>query len=131
MRSRAARVVASLLVVGVIAVGCGNADETATDDTEATDGTGPGGSGPTTTADLTKYVPLDEEGVTDDEIRVSGIASATNPLGGNYGDAFDGTKAYFAMINDGGGIYGRDLTFVEGHDDQVSKNQQEAQAILA
>jgi ABC-type branched-subunit amino acid transport system substrate-binding protein len=122
-----------MLVVGVIAAACGNSDDTATEDTQADDTSGSDGTGggPSTTADLTQFVPLDEEGVTDDEIRVSGIASATNPLGGNYGDAFDGTEAYFAMVNDGGGIYGRDLTFVEGHDDQLSKNQQEAQAILA
>jgi hypothetical protein len=120
------------MVLGLIAAGCGNADDNATDDTEAPDDSGgPAGTAPSTTADLTQFVELDEPGVTDDEIRVSGIASATNPLGGSYADAFEGTQAYFAMINDGGGIYGRDLTFVEGHDDQVSKNQQEVQAVLA
>lgn len=131
MRPIAARAVAVLMVLGLVAAGCGNSGDSASDDTEAPDTSGPTGTGPTTTADLTQFVELDEPGVTDDEIRVSGIASATNPLGGSYADVFEGTQAYFAMINDGGGIYGRDLTFVEGHDDQVSKNQQEAQAILA
>ena len=43
------------------------------------------------------------------EIRVGGVASVDNPLGGKYGDSFEGVKAYFDMINASGGIYGREL----------------------
>jgi ABC-type branched-subunit amino acid transport system substrate-binding protein len=70
-------------------------------------------------------------GVTDDTIRVGGVASVTNPLGGAYGDAFDGVKAYFEMINSQGGIYERDLELVAERDDQLANNQQEIQGLLS
>ena len=54
-----------------------------------------GGDGRTRQAGRRSTAP----GVTDTEIRVGGVASVTNPLGGKYGDAFDGTKAYFDMVN--------------------------------
>ena len=44
-------------------------------------------------------VAVNAPGVTATEIRVGGVASTTNPLGGNYGDAFDGVQAYFDMVN--------------------------------
>jgi ABC-type branched-subunit amino acid transport system substrate-binding protein len=105
---------------------CGNAEE----------GTGgsSGGGGPVTTAsgeDLQKNVPSTQPGVTDTEIRVGGVASVTNPLGGNYERAFKGVEAYFAMINEEGGIYGRELKLVEQRDDQVGNNAQEVQAVLS
>ena len=57
-------------------------------------------------------VKLDEIGVTDTEILVGGVASKTNPLGGNFGEAFTGAQAYFEMVNEKGGIYGRKLRVV-------------------
>jgi branched-chain amino acid transport system substrate-binding protein len=42
-----------------------------------------------------------------------------------------GVEAYFAMINDQGGIYGRELKLVEQRDDQVGNNAQEVQALLS
>jgi ABC-type branched-subunit amino acid transport system substrate-binding protein len=68
--------------------------------------------------------------VTAAEIRVSGVASTTNPVGGLYGTAFDGVQAYFNMINSRGGIYGRKLVLVGRHDDQISNNKREVQAII-
>jgi ABC-type branched-subunit amino acid transport system substrate-binding protein len=123
--------VALLLAASLLLASCGNSDDDAGADgttTEAPDATS---GAPGTTADLTQFVALDEPGVTDDEIRVSSLTSTTNPLGGSYGDAVAGTRAYFEMVNSEGGIYGRDLVIVEEHDDNVGKNQQEAQAILA
>jgi branched-chain amino acid transport system substrate-binding protein len=69
-------------------------------------------------------------GVTDDTIRVGGVASETNPVGGAYGDAFDGVKAYFEMINSEGGIYDRELELVAERDDQLGNNRQEIQGLL-
>ncbi|MGZ8765571.1 MAG: ABC transporter substrate-binding protein [Acidimicrobiia bacterium] len=100
-------------------------------------GTGAGGTvagaadGSTTTTEPAGGWPtVDQPGVTDDEIRVSGVASTTNPLGGLYGTSFDGVKAYFKMINKQGGIYGRKLVMVKEHDDQVGQNQREVEAII-
>jgi ABC-type branched-subunit amino acid transport system substrate-binding protein len=132
MRSTAGRLVAIVAVLALAAVGCGNADDTDDDATDTSGADDPGtAGGPSTTADLTAFVPSEEPGVTDDTIRVGGVASVTNPLGGSYGDAFAGTKAYFEMINSEGGIYGRQLELVAERDDQVSQNQAEVQAILA
>jgi ABC-type branched-subunit amino acid transport system substrate-binding protein len=133
MRSKATRIVAILLAAALLAAACGNSgdDEAETDPTADDGSTDDTGGGPSTTADLTLNVPSEEPGVTDDTIRVGGVASVTNPLGGSFGDVFDGTKAYFEMINSEGGIYGRQLELVSEHDDTVSKNQAEVQAILA
>src|SRR4029453_2763807 len=72
-------------------------------------------------------------GVTENEIRVGGVVSKTNPLGGDYASAFDSVKAYFAMINNsqGKGIYGRKLRLTSERDDQVGMNRQEVQALLS
>ena len=73
---------------------------------------------------------VDQPGVTKDTIRVGGVVSKTNPLNGPYQSAFDGTQAYFDMVNAGGGIYGRKLEIVSKRDDQVTNNQQEVQGLL-
>jgi ABC-type branched-subunit amino acid transport system substrate-binding protein len=72
-----------------------------------------------------------EPGVTDTQIRVSGVASTTNPLSAPWGTSFDGVKAYFDMVNASGGLYGRKLTMVQEHDDQLTKNGDEVTAALA
>src|SRR3954471_13855465 len=96
---------AVLVVIGALfAASCGNSsDNPKTANTPASTSAG----ATTTTADLTKHDPISETGVTDKEIRVSVVASITNPLGGKYGALADGVNAYFAMMNAGGGIYGR------------------------
>jgi ABC-type branched-subunit amino acid transport system substrate-binding protein len=159
-RSRTCLLVAMLALLAMVAVACSNSETTGSatdrttndtngDDTndsdtngdtnsngdstngDSTNGDGTGDDGtPDTTADVTLKVPSEEPGVTDTEIKVGGVTSETNPLGGNYGDAYDGVEAYFAMVNDGGGIYGRDLVLTSRHDDQVANNQTEVQALL-
>jgi len=76
---------------------------------------------------------VNQPGVTENEIRVGGVVSKTNPLGGDYASAFDGVKAYFAMINNSQekGIYGRKLRLTSERDDQVGMNRQEVQALLS
>ena len=100
------RVIAILVVLGVIAAGCGNSKSSSEGKTTTTAGEG--------------SVTVDQPGVTDTEIRVGGIASINNPLNQNYGQIYDGVEAYFKMINDGGGIYGRKLKLVAKRDDQLS-----------
>ena len=109
--------IAVLVVLGVIAAACGNSKESK--DTTAT----------TTGGDGT--VAVEQPGVTDSEIRVSGIASVTNPLGTDYGAAFDGVEAYFEMINSEGGIFGRDLKLVNKRDDQLGNAKAEAEGLVA
>ncbi len=87
-------------------------------------------SSTSTTEPAGGWPQVDQPGVTADEIRVSGVTSTTNPLGGLYGTAFDGVQAYFDMINDQGGLYGRKLVIVKRHDDQLSQNAREVEAIL-
>jgi branched-chain amino acid transport system substrate-binding protein len=76
---------------------------------------------------------VEQPGVTDHEIRVGGVVSKTNPLGGDYASAFDGVKAYFDMVNASKdkGIYGRKLRLTSQRDDQVAMNRQEVQALLS
>lgn len=130
MRSTTRGILGALLVLMLLAAACGNSEtDDATDTTSAPDTDDDGDDGGDGGTD--EFVPVDAPGVTDDTIRVAGVTSTTNPLGGNYGDAYDGVKAYFEMINSEGGIYGRQLELVAEHDDQVSNNQAEVQAILA
>lgn len=78
-------------------------------------------------------VDVDAPGVTDDEIRYASIATiSSNPLGSNIGAAYnEGIEAYFAWRNDEGGIYGRDLVLAQELDDQVGRNAEQAQAVVA
>ncbi len=124
------RGVALLVLAAILIASCGNSDDgTAGGDNNTPDTTrAPGAT--TTTADLTKKVPVDAPGVTDSEIRVSVIASITNPIGGNYGAIADGINAYFAMMNEDGGIYGRELKIAKIRDDTAGNNQAQAQATV-
>jgi branched-chain amino acid transport system substrate-binding protein len=80
-----------------------------------------------------QFPPVDQPGVSQAEIRVGGVASKTNPLGGDYASSFDGVKAYFNMVNASKdkGIYGRKLTLAAERDDQLSNNRQEVQGLLS
>jgi ABC-type branched-subunit amino acid transport system substrate-binding protein len=118
-------------VVMLVAVAaCSNAGSNGS---SASDTTAPGG--PVTTAsqaDLQKNVPLKENGVTDKEIRVSAVTAQTgNPTGASYHPLVDGIKAYFQMVNDNGGIYGRKLVVKWDHDDQFGNNRQVVTQSLA
>lgn len=78
-----------------------------------------------------EHLHVDAQGVTDTEIRVGGVASVTNPLGGGYGDAFAGVQAYFDMVNSEGGIYGRRLVLASERDDAVANNRSEVQGLIS
>jgi ABC-type branched-subunit amino acid transport system substrate-binding protein len=124
------RIVAICAILALVGVACGNSGSAKSTDTTVPAGTG----GPTTTAsaaDLTKNVPVDAPGVTDSEIKVATITAKTNNLTGSYAPLVDGIKAYFAKVNDGGGIYGRKLVVSSDRDDQFVSNRQTVQASLS
>jgi len=124
------RIVAIRSILALVGVACGNSGSG-----KATDTTVPTSSnGPTTTAnasDITKNVPVNAPGVSSTEIKVAAITAKTNNLTGSYAPLVDGIKAYFAMVNDGGGIYGRKLTVAYDRDDQFVSNRQTVQAVLS
>ena len=128
MRTR--RAIAGLAIV-LIAAACGNSGSSK----PAADTTGTSGlpsGGPTSTADLSKNVPVKAAGVTDTEIDVAAITAKTNnPTGASFGPLVDGIKAYFKMVNDKGGIYGRKLVVKYDHDDGFGQNRQVVQQSLA
>ncbi len=126
MRSR---VLAAGTVIALLTVGCGNAGSSKSSET-----TLPANSGPATTAsaaDLKKNVHVDAPGVTESEIKVATITSKTNNLTGSYAPLVDGVKAYFEMVNENGGIYGRKLVVSSDRDDQFTQNRQTVQASLS
>jgi branched-chain amino acid transport system substrate-binding protein len=127
MRSR---IVATCAVLALLAVACGNSNSS-----KASGPTQPVGStGPATTASaaqLKENVPVSAPGVTSTEIKVATITSKTNNLTGSYGPLVDGVKAYFAMVNANGGIYGRKLVVSSDRDDQFTQNRQTVQASLS
>jgi branched-chain amino acid transport system substrate-binding protein len=127
-----------LALLALIAGACSNASddsEAGGDDTQTTAGTGDDG-GPLTYAEVLELpidenVPVTAPGVDDSTIRVGGVASVTNPIGGVYGQAFEGVQAYFDYINDGGGIYGRQLELVAQEDDNTGfENREDVQSLL-
>jgi ABC-type branched-subunit amino acid transport system substrate-binding protein len=114
--------------MALLAVACGNAGSG-----KAETPTTPGGTGTVTTGkqDLTKNVPVDAPGVSNTEIKVAAVTTNSNNPTGSYAPLADGVKAYFAMINAGGGIYGRKLTLSIDRDDQLGSNRQTVQASLS
>jgi ABC-type branched-subunit amino acid transport system substrate-binding protein len=78
-----------------------------------------------------EVIPVDAPGITPTEIRVGGAASVTNPLGGRYGDSFDGVQAYFDMVNEQGGVWGRKLVLAARRDDKLASNKAEVDALLS
>lgn len=133
MRNR--RVIALGVGLVLLAASCGNSPGSGGASGSGGGGgsTGSGGSTPGTVsaADLQKHVTIDEVGVTDTEIIVGGVASKTNPLGGNYGDVFVGSQAYFDMVNERGGIYGRKIKVAQTLDDQLVNNQASVQQLIS
>jgi branched-chain amino acid transport system substrate-binding protein len=112
--------IASGVVVLTGLAACGNSPVK-----QATDTT------PATSASDGPQVAVDAPGVTATEIRVGGVASTTNPLGGLYGDSFNGVQAYFDKVNAEGGIYGRKLTLAAQRDDKLANNKSEVQGLLS
>jgi branched-chain amino acid transport system substrate-binding protein len=107
---------AALVVCGLLAAACGNSNESGGSDGSSSDGG--------------EVEAVDAPGVSSTAIRVGGVASTTNPLDGKFGDAFDGVDAYFQMVNEEGGIHGRELELAARHDDQVANNDSAVQALL-
>ncbi|KAA0236064.1 MAG: ABC transporter substrate-binding protein [Actinobacteria bacterium] len=126
------RWMALLVLAGLGVAACSNSPSTTTTTAAPDDGS----DGATTATvdpngDYSENVPVDAPGVTDTEIRVGGVVSATNPLAASYDDAFLGTKAYFQMINeDYGGVWGRQLELVAERDDATTNNAREVEALL-
>jgi ABC-type branched-subunit amino acid transport system substrate-binding protein len=116
-----------LVLVTLLAVAAAACSNSSSGKSKATT-TSAGSTGSTAAAG--SFPPVNESGVTPTEIRVSGVTSTTNPVGGLYGTAFDGVQAYFDMVNSQGGIYGRKLVIVKRHDDQLANNLREVQAII-
>ncbi len=126
------RAAAALLLTALVTtttVGCGNdwgapaQAESGSPSTGADTGTIP------QTGD--EVVPVDAPGITPTEIRVGGVASVTNPLGGRYGDSFDGVQAYFDLVNEQGGVWGRKLVLAARRDDKLASNKAEVDALLS
>jgi branched-chain amino acid transport system substrate-binding protein len=71
-------------------------------------------------------------GVSDTEIKVGGLAAVNNPLGGNYGDSFEGAQAYFDKVNAEGGVFNRKINMAAKRDDgaQASRNVSQARALV-
>jgi hypothetical protein len=110
-----ARILGVGLAIVLMAAACANSGST-----KPADSTLPPG-GPTSTAsaaDLKTNVPVTAPGVSSTEIDVAAIVTKTNnPTGASYGPLVDGVNAYFKMVNDNGGIYGRKLVVKYDHDD--------------
>jgi branched-chain amino acid transport system substrate-binding protein len=129
MRSR--RQLVGVVLLSVALAACGNSKSQTTAPT-----TLPAGNTPVTTAsaaDLTKNVARPGvKGVNATSIRVAVITAKTNPIGGRYHEFIDGIRAYFKVIDDKGGIYGRKLTVVSDRDDVVgTQNVQQTTSSLA
>jgi ABC-type branched-subunit amino acid transport system substrate-binding protein len=105
------RFIAAVIALGLVAAACGNSKST---------GGGDGTSGGT------------DPGISATEIRVGGVGAITNPLGGNYKDAFDGVEAYFDKVNKAGGVNGRTLKLVAKRDDNSapSRNVNQVRALV-
>lgn len=114
------RMMLAVTAVFCLAAACGNSEGSGG---AADDGGGDDDGG-------AAVVSVDAPGVTDDEIRVEGIASVTNPLGADYASAADGVEAYFAMVNDRGGVHGRELALTRVRDDKVANNSAEAKGVV-
>jgi branched-chain amino acid transport system substrate-binding protein len=77
--------------------------------------------------------PVNQPGVTTNQIRVGGVATVTgDPTGNTDGTAFDGTNAYFDYINSTqGGVCGRKLVLASKRDDMLANNRQAVQALIS
>ena len=117
------------VVVLVLLVGACSNSESGSGGGGGSDDSTPTGGGGEATRD--EFVASDQPGVTDDTIRVGGVASITNPLGGPYAQAAVGAQLYFDQLNEDGGIYGRDVELVAELDDNTGfENQAQVTRLL-
>lgn len=123
---------ALLAATALVVAACSNSgdDESSSDTTEADSG-----STDTTAASGDEPVSVDQPGVTDTEIRFSALGTqANNPLGTCVLDCYtDGIRAYFAYMNDQGGVNGRELVLDDDDviDDELANNQARALEIIS
>lgn len=119
------------LVIALVTAACGNSKSQNQSATPLTTSKSPQTTA--TAQDLTKHLPRPGvKGVTGTTIRVAAITSTTNPIGGKDHQLIDGMKAYFKVVNDHGGIYGRKLVVVSDRDDQTGlQNTQQVTTSLA
>lgn len=113
------------VAAALVAAGCGNAEKSSSPNGSSAPSTAGSDAGPTGS-----YPPVSAPGVTATEIKVGGIASVTNPLGAAYDTGFDGVQAYFDMVNESGGIYGRQLVLDQTKDDNVVNNKAVAAELI-
>jgi len=80
-----------------------------------------------------KFPAVDQPGVSDKEISVAALyTDEGDPTNGKSENSVDGAQAYFDYINKTqGGVYGRKLVIGSEHDDHLSNNRSEVQAILS
>jgi hypothetical protein len=117
------------VAIALVAAACGNSGSSG-----KTSSTIPVGGSTASSIDpnsLKQHLPVTAPGVTDTEIRVAAVLTETNPIGATFSPVADGINAYFKMINDGGGLYGRQLKLTNVHDDQLGQNAQAVQASLS
>ncbi len=122
------RILTLIAAFAVVAVGCSNSSSSG-----KSQSTIPKGTTPATVnqADLSIKHPVRAPGVTDSEIDVNAVMTETNSPTGSYSGLADGIRAYFNMINGGGGIYGRQLKLTNTYDDQLGQNAQAVTKALA
>jgi ABC-type branched-subunit amino acid transport system substrate-binding protein len=125
-RLRATALVAAT-AIALVAAGCGNS-KGSVESSNTTEASASGSDG--TVAGAGTFPAVNAPGVTPTEIKVGGVASVNNPLGGSYGAAFDGVEAYFDMVNSSGGIYGRKLVLDQKQDDGAVNNKSAVDALI-
>ena len=113
-----------IAAVTLLASACGNSESSGGTTTTS------GGGSTTSAAGGGAKVKVDAPGVTDSEIRVGGVASVTNPLGGKYQNAAAGAQAYFDMVNSEGGVDGRKLVLASQRDDKLANNSTEVKGLI-
>ncbi len=116
------------VAVALLVAACGNSSSSGKSASTIPKNTG--NSTGTTFGDLSKNVPVNAKGVTSTEIDTNAVITLTNNPTGSFGPLADGVRAYFEMINEGGGIYGRQLKLIKVHDDQLGNNATAARAAL-
>lgn len=88
--------------------------------TEAT--TEDGTSGGTTTSDQPDNGGATDVGITATSVAVGASVAVGGPLAGQFLPASQGISSYYRMINEAGGIYGRQLLY-HHHDDALSRDK--------
>jgi Periplasmic binding protein len=126
-RKTRVRILTVVATLALVSAACGNATSSTKSSSTIPANTG---STPTTFGDLTKKIPVNAKGVTDTEINTNAVLTITNSPTGSLAPLADGIRAYFAMVNDDGGIYGRQLKLSKVHDDQLASNAQTVRTAL-